>query len=293
LFIILKIKVDTMQIGLRGMLGLILLFLTLQMQAQEKLLCDDIKSFGKHLFKSESFHDIVTLSQTCPFAKQNKSTFDTLQFLLGRAQLKLNKADSAYHAFRKIDRDADLYRKGIRLTFNRYLDNSDYATPLSYLENGDLAIQKNPDITYFSCGLYLLNKDRMGFDSLMSEGYMIEKDKRILLKQYREQYASIKMKSPWMAGLLSAAVPGLGKIYAGKPNQGLSSFFTVGLFALQAWEAYYRQGINTPGLYISGAFALGYYISNIWGSALSVKIKNQEELYEVDQRLRDDLYFDL
>ncbi|MGM0612020.1 MAG: hypothetical protein ACQESM_00775 [Bacteroidota bacterium] len=282
-----------MHFSLRSILIMILFLFILQLKAQEKDLCNDLKSFGKHLFKSENYQDMVSLSKTCPFTQQDKPTFDTLQFLLGRSQLKLNNVDSAYYTFRKIDRETSLHNKGIRLTFNRYLDRNDYTKPLKYLENEDLEIKNNPDIAFFGCGLYLLNKDPVRFDSLMSEVQVMEKDKRNLLNQYREQYSLINMKSPWMAGLLSAAVPGLGKVYAGKPNQGLSTFVTVGLFALQSWEAYYRQGITAPGFYLSGAFALGYYVSNIWGSALSVKIKNQEELYEVDQRLRDDLYFSL
>ncbi|MFW6019148.1 MAG: hypothetical protein ACOCPM_01080 [Bacteroidales bacterium] len=284
-----------MHFSLKSMMILVLVLVLLQLKAQEEHICDDLRSFGKHLFETENYQDMVRLNRACPFSSQNrpKPVFDTLQFLLGRSQLKLNNIDSAYYAFRKIDRRTPLYKKGIRLTFNRYLDRKDYTTPLSFLENGDLEVNQKPDIAYFSCGLYLLNNEQLRFDSLMNVVQVMEKDKRALLNQYRKQYASINMKSPWMAGLLSAAVPGLGKVYAGKPNQGLSSFLTVGIFALQSWEAYYRQGLTAPGLYLSGAFALGYYIGNIWGSALSVKIKNQEELYEVDQRLRDDLYFSL
>ena len=282
-----------MNFSLRTIIILVLFFVLLQLKAQEKFLCDDIKPFGKHLFETQNYQELISLNRKCAFEQKDKATYDTLQYLLGRSHLKLDNIDSAYHKFRDIKQKTRLHNHGIRLSFNRYLDKKNYSQPLKYLETGEVEVHRNPDIAFYRSGLYLLDKDLVQFDSLINETQIIRQNDKDLLRKYRNRYEATNMKSPWLAGLISAAVPGLGKVYAGKPNQGLSLFLSVGIFALQSWEAYYRQGTGSPVFYVNGALAAGYYITNIWGSVMSVKTKNQEELNEIDQSLRNELYFSL
>ena len=97
--------------------------------------------------------------------------------------------------------------------------------------------------------------------------------------QYGEINRKLKRKSPFVAGMLSAIVPGLGKVYAGNNGQAIASFLSVGLIGGIAVENYIKQGITHPQTIIFGVITSVFYIGNIWGSALSVQlIRNEKNL---------------
>jgi hypothetical protein len=84
----------------------------------------------------------------------------------------------------------------------------------------------------------------------------------------------------FVAGCLSAVVPGLGKVYAGNNGQALATFLTCGLFGAIATENIIKQGIKNPqSIFFTGMFGL-FYIGNIWGSALSVQLVKTEKQFE-------------
>lgn len=80
-------------------------------------------------------------------------------------------------------------------------------------------------------GLHLLEGRYKLFDS-MAQRYEF-KNKLLQeelghLKTYSCVGKNIRRKSPFVAGALSAIIPGLGKVYAGNNGQALASFFTFG-----------------------------------------------------------------
>ncbi len=85
-----------------------------------------------------------------------------------------------------------------------------------------------------------------------------------------------KKKSGFVAGLLSTVLPGLGKIYAGKPHESLTAFLPVVFNLAQAAEGYYYKKLDSPHLYIFGSIGTVFYVSNIYGSAKAASRKNQE-----------------
>ena len=85
-----------------------------------------------------------------------------------------------------------------------------------------------------------------------------------------------RKKSAFLAGLLSAVIPGLGKLYAGKPHEALGSFLPVAFNAIQAGEGFYHKGFDSPHFYAFGALGSIFYTSNIVGSARAAKRKNLE-----------------
>ncbi len=58
---------------------------------------------------------------------------------------------------------------------------------------------------------------------------------------YRNYFKASK-KSPVLAGLYSAAIPGAGKLYAGKKRQALNMFILNAALGLQAWNRITKPG---------------------------------------------------
>jgi len=75
---------------------------------------------------------------------------------------------------------------------------------------------------------------------------------------------------------MSSLIPGLGKIYAGKIGQGISSFLTCSMFALIGIEQYNKRGLSDYRTIIASSLFTIFYIGNIWGSYFSVLIAEKE-----------------
>ena len=81
-----------------------------------------------------------------------------------------------------------------------------------------------------------------------------------------------KPKSPWLAGVMSAVIPGSGKIYAGDLRSGISTLMIVGALGGIAAESWIKLGgRDWRTIALSSVFGL-FYIGNIYGSALSVSV---------------------
>jgi hypothetical protein len=96
-------------------------------------------------------------------------------------------------------------------------------------------------------------------------------------------------KKPFLAGLFSAIIPGLGKIYAGKPHEALTGFLPVVFNGAQAAEGYYYRRFNSPHLYFFGTVGTLFYFSGIYGSAKAASRKNTEFETDIHYRIENAL----
>ena len=81
-----------------------------------------------------------------------------------------------------------------------------------------------------------------------------------------------KPKSPWLAGAMSAVIPGSGKVYAGDLRSGISTLLIVGALGGMAAESWIKLGgRDWRTIALSSVFGL-FHIGNIYGSALSVSV---------------------
>jgi hypothetical protein len=88
-------------------------------------------------------------------------------------------------------------------------------------------------------------------------------------------------KNGFLAGLMSAIIPGTGKLYAGKPHEVFASFLPVAYNLVQAGEGYYYKKFDSPHFYIFGTISSVFYASNILGSVKAAKRKNEEFSYKI------------
>ena len=89
----------------------------------------------------------------------------------------------------------------------------------------------------------------------------------------------VPQKKPWKAGLMSTIIPGSGKMYNGQTWQGVSVLLTLSVIGLQAFDGFHKNGINSVrGWAYTGLFSV-FYVGNIWGSVVGVKVK-QRKAYE-------------
>ncbi len=91
------------------------------------------------------------------------------------------------------------------------------------------------------------------------------------LKFHYDDFVTYNKRKPWIAGLLSAIVPGLGKLYNGRPRSFRASFLVNAFFGFQMYEAIHKKGFKNPYSLIStGVFSV-FYLSNVYGSYYDLK----------------------
>jgi len=92
------------------------------------------------------------------------------------------------------------------------------------------------------------------------------------------KYYSLKLnlprKSLTTAGVLSALIPGLGKIYTGNIGDGITALIVNGLLGFLSYDNF-KAGHNFRGWLFAGLTAF-FYGGNIYGSVAAAQIFNKQ-----------------
>lgn len=104
---------------------------------------------------------------------------------------------------------------------------------------------------------------------------------------------SMRRKSPFVAGMFSSLLPGMGKVYTGRWKDGLFSLLLFTTTAYQAYRIISDKGIERPGAWIFGGLAIGFYSGNVYGSVKSARVFNKQEESQYEDRVQYllDIYF--
>jgi len=91
-------------------------------------------------------------------------------------------------------------------------------------------------------------------------------------------------KSPSLAGILSAIIPGSGKMYVGEWGDGITALLTTSLFAFLAYDNFRADHMTRAWIFTGlGAF---FYAGNIYGSVASAQIFNARIDFEFNDGLK-------
>lgn len=158
-----------------------------------------------------------------------------------------------------------------------YLLLNDYETARNYLSRVE------NDTAYALIGFSILDSGDNHFrQNLLSAKKVFTKIKDKTWQQNIEIHYSklqnLPTKSPLIAGLSSAILPGSGRVYSGRWGDGISSFlFVIGSFAL-AYH-YYEANNRWAGIGFGGLSIL-FYLGDIYGSIESAKLYNEKAFYD-------------
>lgn len=82
-------------------------------------------------------------------------------------------------------------------------------------------------------------------------------------------------KRAWVAGLLSALIPGLGRVYVGNTMDGVASFLMVGIPAGISIARLATEPESTFWPYVVLGSAAVLYAGNVYGSAIGANVYNE------------------
>jgi len=120
-----------------------------------------------------------------------------------------------------------------------------------------------------------------------------EKDKFLIPfvndeKNTLSSFYDLKKKSPYkseaIAGVLSAIIPGAGKIYTEDYGDGITAFILTGLFGYLAYTNFKHD--HQARAWIFTAVGAGFYLGNIYGSIASAQIFNAKINFDFDEGVK-------
>jgi hypothetical protein len=229
----------------------------------------------KGLQKEALFH----LQQIESFFSDSTQT-DSINYYKAQMLFRLKLLDSAAIFYGKVSSKSAFFNAAVFNQTYCYTYSKKYQQAIKTLAKEKFNDSLLNELKEFQlAGISLLNKNLAKYDSAKSNFsysfYPLQKEEEELNKiySYKKYY---KKKSPIIAGVLSAIVPGLGKFYAGKKKEAIGGFFPIIATALLTLEAYNNRGIKDVRFWIFGSSFLTFYIGNIWGSTFAVKIRQSE-----------------
>ena len=112
------------------------------------------------------------------------------------------------------------------------------------------------------------------FNTLQKSDMLEVRKKALSYSMYAEQGTKLPTRSPFLAGLFSAIVPGTGRLYTGRIVDAINSAFIVGLTGWQAYDGFRRDGISSAKGWTLGTLSGIFYVGNIYGSVISARVYN-------------------
>lgn len=100
-----------------------------------------------------------------------------------------------------------------------------------------------------------------------------------------EEAERVKFKSPFLAGSLSAIVPGSGKFYTKNWTDGIISFLFVATNTWQAYRGFSTGGIRSGYGWVFTGLSSSFYIGNIFGSAKAARRYNENKKSQINNRI--------
>lgn len=208
---------------------------------------------------------------------------DSVQFKIAIGYSSMNDCEKAINKLSLIKKTSPFYEQS-KIELLKSL----------YLQNIDSAFYLYADIIMNSKSIYSNNAYRFKNTSLLLSKEELPEKEKFLIPFDDEEKKTISdlydlkknppYKSEVFSGILSAIIPGAGKIYTKEYGDGITAFLLTGLFAYLAYTNFEHD--HPTRAWIFTALGAGFYAGNIYGSIASAQIFNAKINFEFDQGVK-------
>jgi len=246
--------------------------LTSSVSSQENLLdYDNSLKFARYLKSSQQYDFATDEYERLNFLWPGDTTISLELVHVYRLNQQCNRLDFSYELLKK-----NITRSHSLLTAKEYLafsltckSESERFTEISAL------FQPAERHFYELSHLWVNKKYDMAF-AYNRENENTIKDSKPALYNLTYDFENVNYKSPALAVIMSAVIPGSGKAYSNRWGDALVSFLFVGTNAYASYRAFNKKGIKSVNGWVFGGIAFSFYSANLWGSAKAAKWYNSD-----------------
>lgn len=228
---------------------------------------ENIKLFADYLFCDRDYLRAIDEYEKYSNFFDN----DTIRFKIALAFSSMDEHTNALKNFNKLSEASQLYQlsqiEELKSFFKLKLFPQ-LSSKVSEIHNLKSEYSLNADkILNFS---YLLNNYSIPSEKLFLEPFN-DQEKPIVQNFYLRK-TNPDYKSEILAGIYSAIIPGLGKIYTENYSDGITAFLITGIFSYLAYTNFEHKHLTRAWIFT--AASAGFYAGNIYGSVASAQIFN-------------------
>lgn len=204
-----------------------------------------IEEYERLIFTHQSNDDLkIKLVKSYRLAGQPKLAANRIRVLWSKPEAVSQKVSKEWFALKVINHEFDHLHQN--LEENRFLSHEDKA--------------------FFHLTSALLQDDFLMADTLFDKYVPYSSSAITAFRSITDEALSQSYKSPLLAGLMSAAIPGSGKIYTGNWEDGTLALGIVGVSAWQAYRGFEKHGSASVYGWLYSAIGGAFYIGSIYGS---------------------------
>lgn len=240
-------------------------------QNQNYFTIDNSRSYADFLLNNQEYElSIVEYSRILNDSSYIDEDLVSKYFLCAKKTKNYTPAICLYDKMKSADFSAEIYEDYLKLLFF----NRQFKTLDSELKKRNSSLSVS-----------LENSMLLVSDSLLSKNEFHHLLEFHHLSSYKKNF---KYKNPYLAGSLSAALPGLGKFYTAHKKDAIVSLLYVGVTTFQGIRGFKKNGIKSGYGWVFSSLACSFYLGNIYGSyksALKRNSKNKRQLNEAVNRI--------
>jgi tetratricopeptide (TPR) repeat protein len=234
--------------------------------------------FGNYLFCNK---DYLRAIDEFNFVLKN-GWDDELQFKVGIAYYEMGRYSKAITEFEKIKNGNSLNLNAKNEIFRSIYKLGNYKILRNRIDNYFSEIGREENLNR------LLNYTLLMDDSLLPQKskYLssFELEEKYKIEEFYNWKSEPPYKSPTKAAIMSAIIPGLGKIYVNEIGDGITAFLLTGLFTYFSVDKFQNNKTASGWLYAS--IATFFYAGNVYGSATAVQNYNARIKFNFDNKVK-------
>lgn len=110
-----------------------------------------------------------------------------------------------------------------------------------------------------------------------------EKTEKMEVSNFYDWKVDPPYKSSTVAGIMSAIIPGSGKVYVGEVSDGVVAFLVTGILVFLASDNF--QAEHTTRAWIFTGLAALFYSGNVYGSVAAAQVHNAKITFEFNESM--------
>lgn len=238
-------------------------------------------SFAEFLYANQEYERAANEYEKYFFLSKVKLDGDSIILRISDCFKLMNQYDKAINYLNKIETSSNLYFQAMYEKAKNNFLSSKYTSSID-----DLCRIKMEETSKLN-RLKILNYAILQkWDDVNAFNKDPNLEQKQLLNKIMLAKHEMNLKSPFVAGMMSAILPGSGKIYSNRWKDGIYSFITIAFSFIQAYQGYTAKGYNSLNFWLFGSISSFLYAGNIYGSYMAAKLNNLESERMFVERIR-------
>lgn len=230
--------------------------------------------YVQHLVKTQEFGlaaEALKMLLSNDTIQKNRAVQDSVRFLIGLNYRKSAQFDSAIvYIFPLHKKNTTFYKEYIQIL----LLQKRFDFILEHIEKEQLLTEASKEL--IKLDVFLLQGNWKKAALQLEKVQIGSMEKVYAYNAIVDKGLDAPRKKIWLGVLMSAVVPGLGKVYAKQYWEGIFTFSETALFGFGATHVFYQKGTSDVLGWTLAGVAGGFYAGNIYGTIKTIKKYNQK-----------------